>query len=181
MCVLISQLYQECCFVWNRVCYFGLLARAPSLKRQQQNNKKKKILVPLPICFTSILYRTEIIASEWHSAALRHLDWRRLSQSQLAASYGGCSTNAVFLKRSFITFTQSRHHWYRWRATWRSKSICGRITLPTSWQRKFSTLRWQLSRPTAPSAPSSVPSLRYVNTWPPMNRWEGSAGMCLAC
>lgn len=158
--VLISQLYQEGCFVWSRVCYFGLIARAPSLQNQKKQNDNKKWFLLLS------RYASQAICIEMKSLPANEAPplsaaSNDATQSVLIARFRWRS--AVFLKHSFISSTQSCHHRCRWRATWRSKSICGRTTRPTSWQRKSSTLRWQLCRPTAPSAPSSVPSSRYVD------------------
>lgn len=49
----------------------------------------------------------------------------------------------------------------RWKATWRNRSTCGRISHPTSWQRRPSMLQWQHSNRTVRSVRSSVLMQRY--------------------
>lgn len=61
-------------------------------------------------------------------------------------------------------FLQSCPPLYRWTATWRNRSTCGRTTHPTSWQRRPSMLQWQHSNHTVLSVHSSVPTQRYSHT-----------------
>lgn len=72
-----------------------------------------------------------------------------------------CSSNLMFF---CFFYPQSCPPPCRWIATWRNRSTCGRITHPTSWQRRPSMLQWQHSNHTVLSVHSSVPTLRYSYT-----------------
>ena len=131
-----------CYFVWNRMCYLCLSARTNSLKTL--------------CCFSknaSHAFQRKTNRQLW---ILQHLFCESLS-SDCVCFFFWSSASLMHL----ISIPQSRPLQRSWTATWRNRNTCGRITHPTSWQRRLSMQQWQRCSHTALSAPSSVHTPRY--------------------
>lgn len=145
--VFISQLYQKwCCYCLEHNVLFVSLGEDFLLKN---------ILVLFQKCFTCTSEKNKIITNNDSS----NISFRSL---HIVDVFFWSSTSLTHF--IFFFYPQSCPPPCRWTATWRNRSTCGRITRPTSWQRRPSILQWQQSHHTVLSVYSSVPTQRYSHT-----------------